>query len=140
MYAIRSYYVDGHHTVEDTGIVLGLAFAQALGNKIGLTRYGTAFIPMDEALGFACVDISGRPYLVFNAEFEDSRTGDYDNCLTEEFWRAFSMNSLITLHTNVAYGKNDHHKNEAIFKAVAHAIKDALKISGDKVLSSKGVL
>ncbi len=132
--------VDGHHTVEDTGIVLGLAFAQALGNKIGLTRYGTAFIPMDEALGFACVDISGRPYLVFNAEFEDSRTGDYDNCLTEEFWRAFSMNSLITLHTNVAYGKNDHHKNEAIFKAVAHAIKDALKISGDKVLSSKGVL
>jgi imidazoleglycerol-phosphate dehydratase len=132
--------VDDHHTVEDTGIALGQAFALALGDKAGIARYGTAFIPMDEALGFASLDISGRPYLVFNAEFNDDRTGDYDNCLTEEFWRAFAMNALITLHTSCGYGKNDHHKNEAIFKAVAHALKDALKINGSTVLSSKGVL
>lgn len=132
--------VDGHHTVEDTGIVLGQAFSQAIGDKAGIARYGTAFIPMDEALGFATLDISGRPFLVFNAVFKDDRTGDYDNCLTEEFWRAFSMNALITLHTSCGYGSNDHHKNEAIFKAVAHALKDAVKISGNTVLSSKGVL
>ena len=95
---------------------------------------------MDEALGFATLDISGRPFLVFNTKFNDDKTGDYDNCLTEEFWRAFAMNSLITLHTSVGYGSNDHHKNEALFKAVAHAIKDAIKINGDTVLSSKGVL
>ena len=137
---IGDLQVDGHHTVEDTGIVLGQAFAQAIGNKVGINRYGTAFIPMDEALGFATLDISGRPFLVFNAQFNDDRTGDFDNCLTEEFWRAFSMNSLITLHTSVGYGSNDHHKIEAIFKAVAHATKDAIKINGDVVLSSKGVL
>ena len=132
--------VDGHHTVEDTGIALGQAFALALGNKAGITRYGTAFIPMDEALGFASLDISGRPFLVFQCKFHDPRTGDYDNCLTEEFFRAFAMNSLITLHTSCGYGNNDHHKNEALFKAVGHALKDALKINGTEVLSSKGVL
>lgn len=137
---VGDLHVDGHHTVEDTGIALGQAFALAIGDKAGITRYGTAFIPMDEALGFASLDISGRPFLVFNAKFNDDRTGDFDNCLTEEFWRAFAMNSLITLHTSVGYGNNDHHKIEAIFKAVAHALKDAVKINGDVVLSSKGVL
>jgi len=132
--------VDGHHTVEDTGIALGQAFAKAIGDKVGIIRYGTAFIPMDEALGFASLDISGRPFLVFNAEFSDDRTGEFDNCLTEEFFRAFAMNSLITLHTNVISGSNDHHKIEALFKAVAHAIKDAITIKGNTVLSSKGVL
>lgn len=132
--------VDGHHTVEDTGIALGQAFQQAIGDKKGIARYGTAFIPMDEALGFASLDISGRPFLVFSAEFDDDRTGEFDNCLTEEFWRAFAINSLITLHTNVVYGNNDHHKIEALFKAVAHAIKSAIKVDGDTVLSSKGVL
>jgi len=132
--------VDGHHTVEDTGIALGQAFAQAVGDKAGIARYGTAFIPMDEALGFASLDISGRAFLVFNAEFSDDKTGEFDNCLTEEFFRAFSMNSLITLHTNVISGSNDHHKIEALFKAVAHAIKDAITIKGTTVLSSKGVL
>ena len=132
--------VDGHHTVEDTGIALGQAFCKAIGDKLGIKRYGTSFIPMDEALGFCSLDISGRAFLVFSASYNTDKTGEFDNCLTEEFFRAFSMNSLITLHTSVGYGKNDHHKIEAIFKAVAHALKDAVKIEGDSVLSSKGVL
>lgn len=132
--------VDGHHTVEDTGIALGQAFAEAIGKKAGIARYGTSFIPMDETLGFASLDISGRAFLVFNAFFSTDRTGEFDNCLTEEFWRAFAMNSLITLHLSVPYGGNDHHKIEAIFKAAAHALKDAVKINGSEVLSSKGVL
>ena len=129
-------YVDGHHTVEDTGIVLGQAFAKALGDKVGIARYGSAFVPMDEALGFCALDISGRPFLVFNAEFNDDRIGEYDTCLTEEFFRAFAFNSGITLHIR----KNDHHVAEAIFKAVAHALKEAMEIKGDKILSTKGVL
>lgn len=137
---IGDLVVDGHHTVEDTGIALGQAFAQAISDKSGIARYGTSFIPMDESLGFASLDISGRPFIVFNAEFSGDKTGEFDNCLTEEFFRAFAMNSLITLHTNVIYGSNDHHKIEAVFKAVAHALKDAIAIKGDKVLSSKGVL
>ena len=133
-------YVDGHHTVEDTGIVLGQAFAQALGDKAGIVRYGSAFVPMDEALGFCALDISGRPFLAFNAGFNDDRIGEFDTCLTEEFFRAFAFNSGITLHIRKEYGKNDHHVAEAIFKAVAHALKDAMEIKGDKVLSTKGVL
>ena len=89
--------VDGHHTVEDVGICLGKAFAEALGDKSGIMRYGSSFIPMDEALGFCAVDISARPYLVFNAEFKSERIGEYDTCLTEEFMRAFAFNSGITL-------------------------------------------
>ena len=133
-------YVDGHHTVEDTGIVLGQAFAKALGDKAGIARYGSAFVPMDEALGFCALDISGRPFLAFNAEFSDDRIGEYDPCLTEEFFRAFAFNSGITLHIRKEYGKNDHHVAEAIFKAVAHALKEAMEIKGDKILSTKGVL
>lgn len=133
-------YVDGHHTVEDTGIVLGQAFAKALGDKAGIARYGSAFVPMDEALGFCALDISGRPFLAFNAEFNDDRIGEYDTCLTEEFFRAFAFNSGITLHIRKEYGKNDHHVAEAIFKAVAHALKEAMEIKGDKILSTKGVL
>lgn len=133
-------YVDGHHTVEDTGIVLGQAFAKALGDKVGIARYGSAFVPMDEALGFCALDISGRPFLACNAEFNDDRIGEYDTCLTEEFFRAFAFNSGITLHIRKEYGKNDHHVTEAIFKAVAHALKEAMEIKGDKILSTKGVL
>lgn len=132
--------VDGHHTVEDTGIVLGKALAQTLGNKQGIARYGSSYIPMDEALGFASIDVSGRPFLVFNCEFSDDKIGEFDTCLTEEFFRAFAFNAGITLHINLMYGKNDHHKCEAIFKAVAHALKDALKINSTEVLSTKGVL
>lgn len=132
--------VDGHHTVEDAGIVLGQAFAKALDNKAGIARYGSAFVPMDEALAFCSLDISGRPFLVFNGDFKDDRIGEYDTCLTEEFFRAFAFNSGITLHIKKEYGKNDHHIAEAIFKAVAHALKKAMKIEGDTILSTKGVL
>ena len=138
--AIGDLYVDSHHTVEDTGIVLGKAFAQAIGEKSGINRYGHAYIPMDEALGFASLDISGRPYLVFNGQFSEDKIGDFDTCLTEEFFRAFAFNSGITLHINIVYGSNDHHKCEAVFKAVAHALKMAVEINGDEVLSTKGVL
>ena len=133
-------YVDGHHTVEDTGIVLGQAFAKALGDKAGIARYGSAFVPMDEALGFCALDISGRPFLAFNADFNDDKIGEYDTCLTEEFFRAFAFNSGITLHIRKEYGKNDHHVAEALFKAVAHALKEAMEVKGDKILSTKGVL
>ena len=133
-------YVDGHHTVEDTGIVLGQAFAAALGNKSGIKRYGTAYIPMDESLGFCSLDISNRPFLVFNAQFTNDRIGEFDCCLTEEFFRAFAFNAGITLHIGVPYGSNDHHKCEAIFKAVAHALKEAVSLTDGKTLSTKGVL
>lgn len=133
-------YVDGHHTVEDTGIVLGQAFKEALGDVKGIARYGTSFIPMDESLGFCCLDISNRPFLVYECSFSDPRTGEYDNCLTEEFMRAFAFNAGITLHLKCPYGSNDHHKNEAMFKALAHALKDAVKINGGEILSTKGVL
>ena len=132
--------VDAHHTVEDVGIVLGQAFAKALGDKSGIARYGNAYVPMDEALSFCSLDISGRPYLVFNADFTDQRCGEYDTCLTEEFFRAFAVNSGITLHIRKEYGKNDHHIIEAMFKAVAHALKDAMSVTGGGVLSTKGVL
>ena len=133
--------VDGHHTVEDCGIVLGKALAEELHDKSGIVRFGSAFIPMDEALSFCSVDISGRPYLVFNAEFTDDRTGEFDNCLTEEFVRAFAFNAGITLHIRNEYGKNDHHKIESIFKAVAYALKQAVKKNDDgSVVSTKGTL
>ena len=132
--------VDGHHSVEDTGIVLGTAFKQAIGDMKGIKRYGTAFIPMDEALGFASLDISGRPYLVFDADFSDDRIGELDTCLVEEFFRAFAFNSGITLNLKCEYGKNDHHIAEALFKAAAHAVADAKVIAGNEILSTKGVL
>lgn len=133
-------YVDGHHTVEDTGIVLGTAFKQAIGDMKGIARYGTAFIPMDEALGFCCLDISNRPFLVFDADFSDDRIGEFDTCLTEEFFRAFAFNAGITLHLKSEYGKNDHHIAEALFKACAHAVKAAKAVVGNEILSTKGVL
>lgn len=134
-------FVDGHHTVEDTGIALGQALAKALGDKSGIVRYGTAYIPMDESLAFTSLDISNRPFLVFNAEFENQSCGEYDVCLTEEFMRAFAFNAGITMHINLLYGSNDHHKCEAIYKSVAHAIKTAVSYNSDgSTLSTKGVL
>lgn len=132
--------VDGHHTVEDTGIVLGKAFAKALGDKGGIERYGSFYIPMDESLAFCSLDVSGRPYLVFDDKFENQKIGDFDACLVEEFLRAFAMNSGITLHVNIVYGKNAHHMAEAIFKAVGHSLNIACTQNGNKVLSTKGVL
>lgn len=134
-------HVDGHHTVEDTGIALGQALSLALGDKSGIARYGTAYIPMDESLAFTSLDISNRPFLVFNAEFRNQSCGEYDVCLTEEFFRAFAFNSGITLHINLLYGSNDHHKCEAIYKSAAHALKEAVALTEDgKTLSTKGVL
>lgn len=133
--------VDGHHTVEDTGIVLGQAFARALGDKKGIVRYGAAYIPMDEALAFCSLDISNRPFLVFRGSFTNQYIGNYDACLTEEFFRAFSFNAGITLHTDMLYGTNDHHKCEAVFKAVAHALRIATAENLNGVtLSTKGVI
>lgn len=134
-------HVDAHHTVEDTGIVLGQAISKALGDKGGIERYGHAFIPMDEALGFCALDISGRPFLSFEAEFSDDKMGQMDTCLVEEFFRALAYNSGITLHLKKLNGKNDHHIAEALFKAFAHALKDALKkTENGEVLSTKGSL
>lgn len=134
-------YVDGHHTVEDTGIVLGQALNQALGDKSGIARYGSAYIPMDEALSFCALDLSNRPYVVFNGTFTNQMIGQYDACLTEEFFRALAVNAGITLHLDMRYGSNDHHKCEALFKAFAHALKAAIRFNEDgTVLSTKGVL
>ncbi len=134
-------YVDGHHTAEDVGIALGTAFRDALGDKSGIMRYGSAFIPMDESLGFCSLDISARPFLVFNADFTNERVGEFDTCLTEEFMRAFAFNAGITLHLRVEYGSNDHHKIEALFKALAYALKAAVKKNTDgSVISTKGTL
>ncbi|MCM1284599.1 MAG: imidazoleglycerol-phosphate dehydratase HisB [Acetobacter sp.] len=133
--------VDTHHTVEDTGIALGMAFKEALGDMSGIVRYGSFSIPMDEALANCVLDISNRPFLVFKASFEQEKCGDYETCVTEEFFRAFAMNSCITLHISVPYGANAHHEIEAIFKAVAHAMKIASRKNEDgSVLSTKGVL
>ena len=132
--------VDTHHTVEDTGIALGMAFKEALGDMGGINRYGSFYIPMDESLALCALDISNRPFLVFKANFNEERCGDYETCCTEEFFRAFAVNSGITLHINVLYGSNSHHEIEAIFKAFAHALKVATAKSDGGILSTKGVL
>ncbi|MCQ2407706.1 MAG: imidazoleglycerol-phosphate dehydratase HisB [Oscillospiraceae bacterium] len=141
VHADGDLFVDGHHTVEDTGIVLGQALNQALGDKSGIARYGSAYIPMDEALSFCSLDLSNRPFVVFRGEFTNQMIGQYDACLTEEFFRALAVNAGITLHLDMCYGKNDHHKCEALFKAFAHALKAAVKENEDgTVLSTKGAL
>lgn len=132
--------VDTHHTVEDTGIALGAAFKKALGDMGGINRYGSFYIPMDESLALCALDISNRPFLVFNTEFKEERCGEYETCCTEEFFRAFAVNAGITLHLNVLYGSNSHHEIEALFKAFAHAMKIAVAPSSGGVLSTKGVL
>lgn len=141
VHAVGDLEVDCHHTVEDTGIVLGRAFAEALGDKSGIARFGSFFVPMDEALAFAAVDISGRPYLVFQADFAEERIGGYDSCMTEEFLRAFAVNAGITLHVKLEYGRNSHHAAEAIYKAVAHAMRLATaKNESGEALTTKGIL
>ena len=132
--------VDGHHTVEDTGIVLRQAMKEALGDRKGIRRYASAYIPMDEALCFTALDFSNRPFLVFDAEMPQERIGSYESCLTEEFMRAFAVNSGLTLHMKALYGKNAHHITEALFKSLGVAIKEAVEITGTGVTSTKGVL
>ena len=132
--------VDGHHTVEDTGIVLGQALREALGDKVGIRRFGSAYVPMDEALAFTALDFSGRPFLLYEADMPQARMGAYDACLTEEFMRALAMNSGLTLHMRAQYGRNAHHITEALFKSLGLAMKDAVKMEGTGVTSTKGVL
>ncbi len=134
--------VDAHHTVEDVGIVLGRALKQALGDKKSIRRYGTAYVPMDEALAMVSVDIGGRPYLVCNIRFAGERVGDMDTELVEEFFRAVSVNAGMNIHINVMYGSNNHHIAEAVFKAFGRALDEAAGIDGriDGVMSTKGIL
>ena len=132
--------VDDHHTVEDLGILFGKCLKEALKDKRGIARYGSFRMPMEEALAIVDLDISGRPYLVFDAEFTREKVGEYSTEMTEEFFRAICDHSGITLHIHVPYGKNDHHKIEAVFKAFGRALKQAVRIEGDAIPSSKGVL
>lgn len=132
--------VDDHHSVEDLGIVLGTAFASAMGDKSSLTRYGTSYIPMDESLSRCVLDISGRPYLVYNANYEFQYVGELETAMVKEFFYAFAMRSGITLHIENLYGDNDHHKVESIFKAFARALSDACELRVGDILSTKGKL
>lgn len=138
--ALGDIHVDGHHTVEDVGIVLGQAFREAVGDKRGIRRYGVSYVPMDEALCRTVLDISNRPYLVFDAAMPQPMIGGYDSCLTMEFARAFAMNGGITLHQTCEYGENAHHITEALFKSLGLALKEAVQIVGDSVVSTKGAL
>jgi imidazoleglycerol-phosphate dehydratase len=135
-------HVDQHHTVEDVGICLGQAVKLALGDKAGICRYGHFTLPMEETLCTTAIDLSGRYYLVFNAEFASPRIGEFDSELVEDFWQAFAANALCNLHVLVHYGRNSHHVAEAIFKSAARALRMAVspdpRISG--VPSTKGTL
>ena len=134
--------VDGHHSVEDIGIAMGQAFRQAIGDKAGICRYGTFYLPMDETLALVSLDISGRPFLVYDGGGMAPMVGGFDTELTEEFLRAFAFNAGITLHVKVLYGTNSHHKVEAIFKALGHALRIAVENDPrvDGIPSTKGTL
>jgi imidazoleglycerol-phosphate dehydratase len=134
--------VDDHHLVEDIGICLGDAVKKALGDKKGIQRYGSAMIPMDESLCSLAMDISGRPYLIFNVELKSKKSDKFDYSLLREFFKSFSDHSGITLHINLLYGRNNHHIAEAIFKALALALRKAVTIHGriEGILSTKGSL
>jgi len=135
--------VDLHHTVEDVGIVLGQAFREALADKRGIVRYGTAVIPMDEALISAAVDISGRPFIVFNVPLRRTRIANFDLDLLKDFFRAFAFNAELCLHVNMHYGENLHHVAEACFKAVGRALAEASRLNpriAGVLPSTKGVL
>jgi imidazoleglycerol-phosphate dehydratase len=136
-------HIDFHHTTEDVGIVLGQALARALGDKRGITRFGHALLPMDEALVEAAVDVSGRPYLAWSVGFERPKIGEMDTELFEEFFRAFAMNALVTLHVTQKAGRNAHHVAEAAFKAVARALRMAIAAderAAGAIPSTKGAL
>jgi imidazoleglycerol-phosphate dehydratase len=134
--------VDLHHTVEDVGICLGKALREGLGDKRGIVRYGASYLPMDEALIHAAVDISGRPFLVFNVPLQRTRIGSFDLDLIKDFFRAFAVNAEITLHVNMHYGENLHHVAEATFKAVGRALAEATRLNPrvTGVPSTKGSL
>lgn len=143
VHAEGDLHIDDHHTVEDVGIAIGQCVRQALGDKRGITRYASAYLPMDEALTRCALDISGRPFLVFRTTFHTPKIGSFDTQLVEEWFRAFAMQSGITLHVETLYGANDHHVAESCFKALARALRAAVAIDpaqADRVPSTKGVL
>ncbi len=132
--------VDAHHTVEDTGIVLGAALAEALGDKAGVRRFASYLLPLDEALIQVALDLSGRPFLVYEVETSPERIGTFDPQLAEEFFRAFVTSAGITLHLKSLSGRNGHHVLEASFKGVARALRDAVRVEGGGIPSTKEVL
>jgi imidazoleglycerol-phosphate dehydratase len=140
--AAGDLYVDDHHTVEDVGIALGQAFKQAIGDKVGIKRYGTSFVPMDETLVQVSLDISGRPYLVTDVSLPGMMLGNFSTEMVEEFLRAFAFAAGITLHVRLITGKNTHHIVEAIFKALGRALDEATQIDPriTGVMSTKGIL
>jgi imidazoleglycerol-phosphate dehydratase len=136
-------HIDHHHTTEDVGIALGQAVKQALGEMKGITRYGDVHVPMDEALTRVAIDISGRPHLVFKAAFVRDKIGTFDTALVQEWFRAFAMNSGMTLHVETIYGINEHHIAESCFKGLARALRAAVAIdarAADEIPSTKGTL
>ena len=136
-------HIDGHHTTEDTGIALGLALVEALGDKKGIRRYGFSYIPMDEVLTRAAVDISGRPWLIWNVDFSRDKIGEMDTELFREFFQALAQNAGLTLHVENLYGENNHHIIESCFKALARALRAALTIDrrqADQLPTTKGKL
>lgn len=140
--AVGDLHVDQHHTVEDVGICFGQAVRQALGDKAGIRRYGHFTLPMEETLVTSAIDLSGRYYLVFQAEFPSSKIGDFDSELVEDFWQATAANLLCNLHILAHYGRNSHHISEAIFKATARALRQAMEADSRMpgVPSTKGVI
>jgi imidazoleglycerol-phosphate dehydratase len=136
-------HIDGHHTTEDSAIVIGKAFSQALGDRKGITRYGMAYIPMDETLTRVVVDLSNRPYVVWNVEFKRDKVGDMDTELFREWFYAFAMNAGMNLHIENLYGTNNHHIVESCFKGLARALRQAIEIDPrkrDQLPSTKGML
>jgi imidazoleglycerol-phosphate dehydratase len=141
--AVGDLHIDFHHTTEDVGIVLGQAVAQALGERRGISRFGQALVPMDEALAEVAIDLSGRPFLAWEVVFAQPKIGEMDTELFEEFFRAFAFNALLTLHVVRRAGQNAHHVAEACFKATARALRAAVALDpriGDAVPSTKGAL
>lgn len=132
--------VDNHHTIEDIGITLGEVFEKALGDKKGIHRYGCFFCPMDETLSRIVLDLSGRSYLVFDVDIPVERISSFETEMTREFFLAFANNAKMNLHMATLYGVNGHHIVESLFKGIGHALKEAVTIEGDTVLSTKGVL
>lgn len=132
--------VDNHHTIEDLGIALGDVFLKALGDKKGIRRYGAFFCPMDETLSRIVLDLSGRPYFVYDVKIPVERIGTFETEMTREFFLAFAMHGMMNLHMACLYGENGHHIEESLFKGLGHALKEAVTVEGGRVLSTKGVL
>lgn len=132
--------VDNHHTIEDLGIALGTVFLKALGDKKGIRRYGAFLCPMDETLSRIVLDLSGRPYFVYDVKIPVERIGTFETEMTREFFLAFAMHGMMNLHMACLYGENGHHIVESLFKGLGHALKEAVTVEGGRVLSTKGVL